>query len=75
MDLNLTVKEMTESGASMGESLTVQKIQPSGTLAYRFLKRLFDFIFSLCVSVVLVIPVAVVCLLICLESPGNPVFA
>lgn len=75
MDLNLTAKEITESGASMGESLTIQKIQPSGTLAYRFLKRLFDFVFSLCVSVVLAIPLAAVCVLICLESPGNPVYA
>lgn len=75
MDLNLTAKEITESGASMGETLAIQKIQPSGTLAYRFLKRLFDLVFSLCVSVVLVIPVAVVCAFICLESPGNPLYA
>lgn len=40
-----------------------------------FLKRLFDLVFSLCVSVVLVIPVAVVCAFICLESPGNPLYA
>lgn len=59
----------------MGETLAIQKIQPSGTLAYRFLKRLFDLVFSLCVSVVLVIPVAVVCAFICLESPGNPLYA
>ena len=59
----------------MGETLAIQKIQPSGTLAYRFLKRLFDFVFSLCVSVVLVIPVAVVCAFIFLESPGNPLYA
>lgn len=75
MDLNLTVKEMTDGSAPLGESLAVQRIKPSGTLAYRFLKRLFDFVFSLCVSVVLVIPAAVVCALICLESPGNPLYA
>lgn len=59
----------------MGESLAIQKIQPSGTLAYRFLKRLFDFVFSLCVIVVLVIPVTIVCAFISLESPGNPLYA
>lgn len=77
MDLNLTSKETAECSASVGggESLAVQKIQPSGTLAYRFLKRLFDFVFSLCVTVVLFIPVAVVCVLICLESSGSPVYA
>ena len=75
MDLNLTTKEMAKYSTSVGESLAVQKIQPSGTLSYRFLKRLFDFVFSLCVSVVLVIPVAIVCAFICLESPGNPLYA
>lgn len=73
--MNLTSKEMAECSTSMGESLAIQKVQPSGTLAYRFLKRLFDFVFSLCVSVVLVIPVAIVCAFICLESPGNPLYA
>lgn len=66
---------MTESSASIGESLAIQKMQPSGTLAYRLLKRLFDFVFSLCVSVALFIPIAVVCALISLESPGSPVYA
>lgn len=75
MDLNLTTKEVTEQNAPVGAALAVQKIQPSGTLAYRFLKRLFDLVFSLCVSVVLFIPVAVVCVLIRLESSGSPVYA
>ena len=74
-DLNLTSKEVTGKNAPVGAALAVQKVQPSGTLAYRFLKRLFDFVFSLCVSVVLVIPVAIVCAFICLESPGNPLYA
>lgn len=75
MDLNLTTKEIAECSASVGESLAVQEMQPSGTMAYRFLKRLFDLVFSLCVSVALVIPVAIVCAFICLESPGNPLYA
>lgn len=75
MDLNLTSKEVTGQNAPVRAALAVQKVQPSGTLAYRFLKRLFDFVFSLCVSVVLVIPLAVVCVLICLESPGNPLYS
>lgn len=75
MDLNLTTNEATRQNAPVGAALAVQKIQPSGTLAYRFLKRLFDLVFSLCVSVVLFIPVAVVCVLIRLESSGSPVYA
>lgn len=74
VDLNLTTKEATGKNAPVGAALAVQKIQPSGTLAYRFLKRLFDLVFSLCVSVVLFIPVAVVCVLIRLESSGSPVY-
>lgn len=74
VDLNLTSKEVTEQNAPVGAAQAVQKIQPSGTLSYRFLKRLFDLVFSLCVSVLLVIPVAIVCAFICLESPGNPLY-
>lgn len=44
-------------------------------MAYRFVKRLFDFVFSLCVSVVLFIPIVVVCAFICLESSGSPVYS
>lgn len=75
VDFNLTSKEVTEQNAPVGAAQAVQKIQPSGTLSYRFLKRLFDLVFSLCVSVLLVIPVAIVCAFICLESPGNPLYA
>lgn len=75
VDLNLTTKEVTGQNAPVGAALAVKKIQPSGTLFYRFIKRLFDFVFSLCVSVVLVIPVAIVCAFICIESPGNPLYA
>lgn len=75
VDLNLSSKEVTGQNAPVGAAQAVQKIQPSGTLSYRFLKRLFDLVFSLCVSVLLVIPVAIVCAFICLESPGNPLYA
>ena len=43
--------------AAVGAKPAALVIKPSGALAYRFLKRLFDFVFSLCVSVVLFIPV------------------
>lgn len=64
------------SGAAVAEAKPVDLgIKPSGTMAYRFVKRLFDFLFSLCVSVVSLIPIAVVCVFICLESHGNPLYA
>lgn len=75
MDLNLTSKEMAECSTSVGGVASRSEDTTERTLSYRFLKRLFDFVFSLCVSVVLVIPVAIVCALISLESPGNPLYA
>lgn len=68
-------KEMTESRASMGDALLFDQIKPSGTLGYRIVKRLFDLVFSLLMSVLLLIPVAAVCALIRLESSGSPMYA
>lgn len=71
----VAAKEMTESCTSMGDALAFDRIKPSGTLGYRFVKRLFDLVFSLLMSVLLLIPIAVVCALISLESPGSPMYA
>lgn len=75
-DVSLTVaaKEVRECCASMGVALAIDQMKPSGTLGYRFLKRLFDLVFSLLMSVLLLIPLAVVCALISLESPGSPMY-
>lgn len=43
-------------------------------LGYRFVKRAFDIAFSALVIAVLVIPVAILCLVIVLDSPGAPFF-
>lgn len=58
----------------MGDALAIKEIKPSGTLGYRFIKRLFDLVFSLLMSVLLLIPIAIVCALISLESPGSPMY-
>lgn len=58
----------------MGDALANKEIKPSGTLGYRFIKRLFDLVFSLLMSVLLLIPIAIVCALISLESPGSPMY-
>ncbi len=57
-----------------GDALAIKEIKPSGTLGYRFIKRLFDLVFSLLMSVLLLIPIAIVCALISLESPGSPMY-
>lgn len=75
-DVSLTVaaKEVTESCVSVGDALAIKEIKPSGTLSYRFIKRLFDLVFSLLMSVLLLVPIAIVCALISLESPGSPMY-
>ena len=45
-----------------------------GGACYLAVKRLFDIVFSLVVCVVLAIPVAIICLAICIDSPGKPFF-
>lgn len=46
-----------------------------GRFAYRFLKRAFDIVFSLCVIVILLVPSLLLCLAIRLESSGNPIYS
>ncbi len=70
----LAAKEVTESCALTGNALAIDQIKPSGTLGYRFFKRLFDLAFSLLAIVLLLIPIAVVCALISLESSGSPMY-
>lgn len=70
----MAANEVRENCASMVGALAIDQIKPSGTLGYRFLKRLFDLAFSLLMSVLLLIPLAVVCALISLESPGSPIY-
>ena len=53
---------------------TVPAPAPGGK-GYRVIKRAFDIVFSLVMTVVGIIPVAIICLVIRLESPGSPLFA
>lgn len=75
VSLTVAAKEVTESRVLMGDALAIDQIKPSGTLGYRFVKRLFDFVFSLLMSILLLVPIAVMCALISLESPGSPMYS
>lgn len=52
---------------------TVAAPKPGG-VGYLFVKRAFDICFSLAVCMVLLVPVALVCLAIVIDSPGSPFF-
>ena len=43
----VAAKEVTEKCMPTRDALVVNQIKPSGTLGYRFVKRLFDLVFSL----------------------------
>lgn len=47
---------------------------PKQSTAYIVIKRCFDFLSSLCVSLVLLIPMALIALLIIMKDPGSPFY-
>lgn len=53
------------------DELPQLKSKPS----YEFLKRLFDIVISFLALIVLLIPMAVIALVIILDSPGKPIYA
>lgn len=72
--MTVAAKEVTENCAFVRGALAIKEIKPSGTLGYRVIKRLFDLVFSLLMSVLLLIPLSIVCALISLETPGSPMY-
>ena len=52
---------------------TVPAPKPGGA-GYRFVKRAFDIVFSALVCLLLALPVAVLCVLVMIDSPGAPFF-
>ena len=52
-----------------------ERTHDSARLAYRFVKRTFDIVFSLGVIAILLIPSLLLCLAIRIESPGNPIYS
>ena len=48
---------------------------PIATLPYRVIKRAFDVLFSLVVIVVGAIPISFICIAICVESKGSPLYS
>ena len=67
--------EVEGSRAAPAES--VREYEPlavEGRLGYHFVKRAIDIVFSACATIVGLIPVALLCLVIRLESPGSPIY-
>ena len=68
-------EELDEGGRFLAPSPDPSIPAPKrGGFAYRFVKRAFDLAFSCVVVLVCLVPAAFLCLLICADSPGSPVF-
>lgn len=64
-----------ESFAIMEEHMPKNDVfNPDRHICYRIAKRSFDFIASLCMSILLLIPIGVIALLIMIKDPGNPFY-
>lgn len=69
MELEATVLNELEAECEM------QVLLPKDKKAYLFFKRLFDVIFSFLASVILFVPMVIVCLIIYIDSPGaSPIY-
>ena len=64
-----TVVGGTKAGAQ------TERTHDGARLAYRFVKRAFDIVFSLLVITILLIPSLLLCLAIRIESPGSPIYS
>ena len=64
----------TQRGAKGSPAASAEGDRTSSRLAYRFLKRAFDVVFSLCVIAVLLIPSLLLCLVIRIESKGPAIY-
>lgn len=83
-DSQPTTEPCFDSDALVAEGFTSEDAPPvergafsgraNSRLGYRFVKRTFDIVFSLCAILVGLVPIALVCLLIRLESPGSPMY-
>lgn len=69
-DLAFLAPELT----SEAEGPIQAPARADGRWGYRFVKRAFDIAFSLCVIIVVLIPVALLCLVVRLESSGSPIY-
>lgn len=69
----LNNQSYAENAAAVSVDIPTQE-KTSSRVAYRFIKRAFDFISSLAVSVILLLPMMIVAALIMLKDHGSPFY-
>ena len=73
LDEDAPLCEAVVGGTKVGAQ--TERTHDSARLAYRFVKRTFDIVFSLGVIPILLIPSLLLCLAIRIESPGSPIYS
>lgn len=73
LDEDAPLCEAVVGGTKAGAQ--TERTHDSARLAYRFVKRTFDIVFSLGVITILLIPSLLLCLAIRIESPGSPIYS
>ena len=71
-----TREKVAEGGARRARLGSMRELAEwdRGRIGYRFVKRAFDIVFSACVIAVAIVPSAVLCAAIAIESPGCPLY-
>lgn len=69
MSLNIMEAEVKEQ-----KTYSVQRIEPNSSLLYKFIKRSFDLVVSICMLAVLLIPMLLVAAIIRMDSQGPAIF-
>lgn len=71
-----TREKVAEGGARRARLGSMRELAEwdRGRIGYRFVKRAFDIAFSACVIAVAIVPSAVLCAAIAIESPGCPLY-
>lgn len=75
MDSKSSENALGRSVPAVESGLEAMAVGPvRGGLAYRFVKRLFDIVFSGVACAIGLIPSAILCVAIVIDSPGSPIF-
>ncbi|MCH5348936.1 MAG: sugar transferase [Oscillospiraceae bacterium] len=74
LDITETVHYKHSAFETIGSPAVNDEIVLTPKPVYDFFKRIFDFVSALAASIVLLIPMAIICIVIMIKDPGNPFF-
>ena len=69
-EANMGTTVLEQPGTEATQNIEI----PDQSAGYLLLKRCFDFLSSFCVSMILLVPLAILCLMIVVSDPGCPFY-